>query len=56
MAVVDAGYFSEENIKGADPDGPELVIAPTSDRRLARKLAEEGPPRERPPGGSVPRK
>jgi len=35
VAVVDAGYFSEENIKGADPDGPELVIAPTSDRRLA---------------------
>jgi len=56
VAVADAGYFSEENIKGADPGGPELVIAPTSDRRLARKLAEEGPPLRRPPGGSVPRK
>jgi len=56
VVVADAGYFSEENIKGTDPGGPELVIAPTSDRRLARKLAEEGPPRERPPGGSVPRK
>jgi len=51
VAVADAGYFSEENIKWADPDGPELVIAPTSDRRLARKLAEEGPPRGRIPQG-----
>jgi len=51
VAVADAGYFNEENIKGTDPGGPELVIAPTSDRRLARKLAEEGPPRGRPPQG-----
>ncbi len=51
VAVADAGYFSEENIERADEDGPELVIAPTSDRRLAQKLAEEGPPRGRIPRG-----
>ena len=51
MAVVDAGYFSEGNIKGADPDGPELLVALASDWRLARKLAEEGPPRGRIPRG-----
>jgi len=51
VAVADAGYFSEGNIKGADGDGPELLVAPASDWRLARKLAEEGPPRGRIPRG-----
>jgi len=51
VAVADAGYFSEENIKGADEDGPELLVAPASEWRLARKLAEEGPPRGRIPQG-----
>ena len=51
VAVADAGYFSEGNIKGADPDGPELLVAPASDWRLAQKLAEEGPPRGRIPQG-----
>ena len=51
VVVADAGYFSEGNIKGTDPDGPELVVAPANDRRLAQKLAEEGPPRGRIPRG-----
>ena len=51
VVVADAGYFSEENIEGADPDGPELLVAPASDWRLARKLAEEGPARGRIPQG-----
>ena len=51
VVVADAGYFSEGNIKGADPDGPELLVAPARDWRLARKLAEEGPPRGRIPQG-----
>jgi len=51
VAVADAGYFSEGNIRGADEDGPELLVAPASDWRLARKLAEEGPPRGRIPQG-----
>ena len=51
VAVADAGYFSEGNIRGADGDGPELLVAPASDWRLARKLAEEGPPRGRIPQG-----
>jgi len=51
VAVADAGYFSEENIKGADPDGPELLVAPASDWRLVQKLVEEGPPRGRIPRG-----
>ena len=51
VVVADAGYFSEGNIKGADRDGPELLVAPASDWRLAQKLAEEGPPRGRIPEG-----
>ena len=51
VVVADAGYFSEGNIKGADPDGPELLVAPASDWRLVQKLVEEGPPRGRIPRG-----
>ena len=51
VVVADAGYFSEGNIKGADPDGPELLVAPASDWRLVQKLVKEGPPRGRIPRG-----
>ena len=51
VVVADAGYFSEENIEGADPDGPELLVAPASDWRLVQKLVKEGPPRGRIPRG-----
>jgi hypothetical protein len=51
VVVADAGYFSEENLRKADPWGPELLIAPTSSWRLAQKLAEGGPLRGRIPRG-----
>lgn len=49
VAMADAGYFSEENLKkGANL---ELVVAPRSEGRLAQLAKEVPPPRGRIPKG-----
>jgi transposase len=48
-ALQDAGYWSEENILIADPEGPELLIATTKDWKQRKALREQGPPRGRIP-------
>lgn len=49
VAVADAGYWSEENLQEADPEGPELLIATTKDWKQRKALREKGPPRGRIP-------
>ncbi len=48
-ALQDAGYWSEDNILIADPEGPELLIATTKDWKQRKALREQGPPRGRIP-------
>lgn len=48
-ALQDAGYWSEDNMLNADPEGPELLIATTKDWKQRRALREQGPPRGRIP-------
>ena len=50
-ALQDAGYWSENNILKADPEGPELLIATTKDWKQRKALREKGPPRGRIPKG-----
>lgn len=47
--TADAGYWSEQNIAEADPEGPELFIATTKDWKQRKALREEGFPRGRMP-------
>lgn len=49
VALADAGYWSEANVREADPDGPELLIATTKDWKQRKALREKGPPRGRIP-------
>jgi transposase len=48
-AVADAGYMSEENLAADDPEGPELFIAVTKDRK--QRSNADDPPRGRTPDG-----
>ena len=48
-ALADAGYWSEANVREADPHGPELLIATTKDWKQRRAAREKGPPRGRIP-------
>jgi transposase len=48
-ALQDAGYWSEDNMLNADPEGPELLIATTKDWKQRKALREQGPPRGRIP-------
>jgi hypothetical protein len=50
-ALQDAGYWSENNILKADPEGPELLIATTKDWKQRKILREKDPPRGRIPKG-----
>jgi len=50
-ALQDAGYWSENNILQANPEGPELLIATTKDWKQRKVLREKGPPRGRIPKG-----
>lgn len=45
LALADAGYYSDACIDGADPDGPDLLVAPDNQRRVAH----QPPPRGRIP-------
>ncbi len=48
-ALGDAGYWSEANIEGADPEGPELFVATTKDWKQRKAAREEPSPRGRIP-------
>ena len=45
--TADAGYWSEQNMVAADPEGPELFIATTKDWKQRKALREQGSPRGR---------
>jgi transposase len=47
----DAGYWSEDNVKDVDSDGPELLIATNKDWKQRQALREQPPPRGRIPRG-----
>jgi hypothetical protein len=49
-ALVDAGYYSEENLEQADPEGPELFVATRKDWKQREQLRQAPPPRGRIPG------
>lgn len=40
VAIADTGYLSEENLKNADPEGPELLIATAKDWKVRQALAD----------------
>ena len=48
--LVDAGYRREENLKPADPEGPELFVATRKDWKQREQLQQAPPPRGRIPG------
>jgi transposase len=49
IALADAGYCSEKNLKQIDPKGPEHLIATQKDWKQRKDLAEAPPPRGRIP-------
>lgn len=49
VGLADAGYWSQANIREADPHGPELLIATTKEWKQRKVLREKGPPRGRIP-------
>lgn len=53
--VADAGYFSEANLTGADPGGPELLIATVKDRAQREAARDRPAPRGRIPRDLSPR-
>ena len=48
-ALADAGYWSEANMSGAKPAGPELFIATNKDWKQRKAMREAPPPRGRIP-------
>jgi len=54
-ALADAGYWSEENIQEADPEGPELLVATKKNWKQRQALREKGPPQGRIPKDLSPR-
>jgi len=53
--AADAGYWSEANCAGSNPDGPELFVATTKDWKQRKAAREQPPPRGRIPGHLGPR-
>jgi hypothetical protein len=53
--LVDAGYCSEEDLKQADPEGPELFVAARKDWRQRERLRQAPAPRGRIPKDLSPR-
>lgn len=51
--TADAGYWSEDNIEQAGPDGPELFIATTKDWKERKALRDAPAPRGRIPSGAA---
>lgn len=51
VALFDAGYCNEENLKEADPFGPEVLAATTKDWKQRKAMREQGYPRGRIPKG-----
>lgn len=51
VGLADAGYWSQANVREADPHGPELLIATTKGWKQRKALREKGPPRGRIPKG-----
>jgi hypothetical protein len=47
--LADAGYWSDENVAGAAPTGPELLIATNKDWKQRKAMREAAPPRGRIP-------
>ena len=45
--LADAGYWSDANMAGADPVGPELLIATNKDWKQRKAMREAPPPRGR---------
>ena len=45
--LADAGYWSDANMAGADPEGPELLIATNKDWKQRKAMREAPPPRGR---------
>jgi hypothetical protein len=54
-ALADAGYWSEENIQKAGPEGPELLVATRKNWKQRQALREKGPPQGRIPKNLSPR-
>jgi transposase len=48
-ALADAGYWSDANMSGAKPGGPELLIATNKDWKQRKAMREAPPPRGRIP-------
>ena len=48
-ALADAGYWSDANMSGSDPAGPELLIATNKDWKQRKAMREAPPPRGRIP-------
>ena len=48
-ALADAGYWSDANVREADPNGPELLIATNKDWKQRKAMREQAPPRGRIP-------
>jgi transposase len=53
-ALADAGYWSNVNLKNADPKGPQLWIATTKEREQRKTIREQTSPRGRIPKGLPP--
>ena len=51
--TADAGYWSEDNIAQAEPDGPELFVATTKDWKERKALRKAAAPRGRIPSGAT---
>ena len=51
LVLADAGYWSDANMSGADPAGPELLIATNKDWKQRKAMQDAPPPRGRIPVG-----
>jgi hypothetical protein len=54
-ALADAGYWSDGNMAGAKPGGPELLIATNKDWKQRKAMREAPPPRGRIPAAMTTR-
>lgn len=51
VVLADAGYYSEQNVLDADPDGPELLLATRKSHKQRQAMKDEVCPRGRIPAG-----
>jgi len=49
VVLADAGYYSEANVRHADPEGPELLLATRKNHKQRQAMKEAGCPRGRIP-------